>query len=231
MPRPRRDGTKAAPPNKKNLSDAFLKRLKPRGQMFAVWDTRQHGLCLMVQPSGHRAWKCVYRHHGRSRWLHLGDAKAINLSDARKLAGKVMMQAADGKDPLAERRAERGRGSFEELADRYRDQYAKKKNKSWQQGDALVRRFLIPRWGKLQAADIKRSDVRAMMGRIDAPIVANQVIAAASAIFAWAIRQEVMTVNPCTLVERNPVKSRERVLADSEIQKFWTAFVLKVCIL
>jgi len=33
-----------------------------------------------------------------------------------------------------------------------------------------------------------------------------------------------MTVNPCTLVERNPVKSRERVLADSEVQKFWNAF-------
>jgi hypothetical protein len=202
MPRPRRDGTKAASPTKKNLSDAFLKRLTPREKTFVVWDARQHGLCIMVQPSGHRAWKCVYRHHSRSRWFHIGDAKAIGLSDARKMAAKIMLQAAEGKDPVAERRAERSRGSFEELANRYRDQYAKKKNKSWQQADKLVRRFLLPKWGKLIAADITRSDVRSIMNKIDAPIVANQTLAAASAIFAWAIRQELMTVNPCTLVER-----------------------------
>jgi integrase len=88
----------------------------------------------------------------------------------------------------------------------------------------LVRRHLIPKWGKLQAADIARSDVKAMMARIKAPIVANQTLAAASAIFAWAIREEIVKINPCQLVERNETKSRERVLSDSEIPKFWVAF-------
>ena len=52
------------------------------------------------------------------------------------------------------------------------------------------------------------------MIRIDAPIVANQTLAAASAIFSWAIRQEILTVNPCKLVDRNPTTDRERVLSD-----------------
>jgi hypothetical protein len=30
--------------------------------------------------------------------------------------------------------------------------YAKGKNKSWQQADKLVKRYLLQRWGKLQAA-------------------------------------------------------------------------------
>src|ERR1019366_6631781 len=79
-------------------------------------------------------------------------------------------------------------------------------------------------WGKLQAADISRSDVKAAMTSITAPIVANQTISALSALFNWAIREEIVKVNPCALVERNETKSRERVLSDSEVPKFWAAF-------
>ena len=54
--------------------------------------------------------------------------------------------------------------------------------------------------------------------------MANQILAAASAIFTWAIREEILKANPCQQVERNKTKSRERVLSDSEIPKFWAAF-------
>jgi integrase len=135
-----------------------------------------------------------------------------------------MFKVAEGHDPAAERKAERGQGTFEELAIAYVERYAKKKNKSWRQADALVRKNLLPHWRKLQAANITRADVKAMMSRIDAPIVAIQTLAAASAIFAWAIREDILKINPCQQVERNATKSRERVLADSEIPLFWAAF-------
>ena len=68
--------------------------------------------------------------------------------------------------------------------------------------------------------------VKARMARIGALIVANQVLAAASAIFAWGIRNEVggVHVNPCVGVDRNPVRSRERVLSETELPLFWAAF-------
>jgi integrase len=80
-------------------------------------------------------------------------------------------------------------------------------------------------WGKLHAADISRSDVKAMMVRIEAPIVANQTLAAASAIFSWAIREEFagIKVNPCHGVTRNKTTSQERVLSNHEIPLFWFA--------
>src|SRR5262249_29579117 len=53
---------------------------------------------------------------------------------------------------------------------------------------------------------------------------ANGVKAAISAIFNWGIAQEIVTANPCKLVPNYPVKSRERVLCDSELPKFWKAF-------
>jgi integrase len=85
---------------------------------------------------------------------------------------------------------------------------------------------VIPKLGKLQAADISRGDAKALKAGISAPIVANQVLASVSAIFSWAIREEIrgIAVNPCIGVERNMTRSRERVLSDSEISQFWTGF-------
>ena len=64
------------------------------------------------------------------------------------------------------------------------------------------------------------------MTRIQAPIVANQVLASASAIFTWAIKEEFaeIKINPCHGVERNATQSRDRVLSESEVPRFWAEF-------
>lgn len=221
MARPRRDGTPAREVNRRKLTDLFVSSRKAQERPELIWDLKQPGLALSVRPTSKKAWKVIYRFHGRPRWLHLGDARAIGLADARRLAARVMLDVAEGKDPGAERRAERLTGTFAELASQYVELHAKKHNKSWRQAEALVRRHLLPRWGKLKANAITRADVRAVMIRIDAPIVANQVLASASAIFSWAIKQEILTVNPCKLVDRNPTTDRERVLSDAEVKLLW----------
>ena len=211
-------------PRKQKFSDGFIKRLKPEAERaYAVWDTRQPGLAVVVQPSGHRAFKFVYSFRSRPRWYHIGNA-AIPVADARRLAAGVMLKVIEGRDPAAEKKAERQGSTFAELAEAYVERYAKKKNKSWPQADKLVRKHLLPRWRKLPVANITRTDVKTMMTRIAAPIVANQTLAAASAIFAWAIREDILKINPCQQVERHATASRERILSDSEIPLFWSAF-------
>jgi len=224
MPRSRRDGTPArSTPNRRRLSDAFAKTVRSDSERVIVyWDTLQRGLALSVQPTGHRAWKVVYTIRGRGpRWYHMGDARAISLADARKLASKILYQVAEGADPHADRLALRGRGSFEQVAKRYLEEYAKKRNKSWRQADAHVTRYLLPRWANLDIGNIRRSDVKVAIAAIAAPILANQVLAAASAIFSWAMRQDIIAANPCSGVEKNETASRERILSDAEIAAFW----------
>jgi integrase len=202
----------------------LLQRLRPRAQRFLVWDSKQNGLALQIRPNGLRAWKVIYNFRGRTRWFHLGAGNAIGLKEARELARDIMYAVAKGEDPQAEKRARRSAGTFAELAERYVEDYAKRRNKSWKQADALVRRYLLPSWAKLEAKAINRSDVRLAIGRIAAPVLANQVLATASAIFSWAVKQEVIAVNPCHGIDRHQTTSRERVLADSELPLFWQAF-------
>jgi integrase len=207
------------PAHKRRLTELFVRKAKSG----VTWDTHQRGLALRVRAGGSRSWVVVYSRHGRSRWLTLGKADAIGLSDARIEAQKHMLAVAQGLDPAAERKAARGAGTFADLAAKYLE-HAKRVNKSWPQSDSLVRRFAIPRWGKLAAAAVTRGDVRALMARIESPSLANQTLAAISAIYSWGIEQEIVAANPCRLVRRNVIKSRERVLADSELPLVWKAF-------
>ena len=210
--------------NKQKLTSLTVTKLRPTAKPYLVWDTNQRGLALQIQPSGYRSFKLIYRFHNRPRWYHIGAADAIALADARKLAAELMLEVIRGKDPAAERRAERGAGTFAEMASRYVEEHAKKRNKSWRQGDYLVRRYLLPAWGRLSSKSIARSDVRAIIGSIAGASLANQVLASASAIFTWATKQELLANNPARGVERNATVSRERVLSDTEVPLFWQAF-------
>src|SRR5215469_17496507 len=125
------------PAMKRRLTELFVRKAKGRDSAYLVWDTHQRGLALRVLPTGNRSWVTVYSRFGRPRWLHLGNAGAIGLADARMLAAEAMLAVAKGKDPAAERKAERGAGTFAELAARYVE-HAKSRNKSWRQGARLV---------------------------------------------------------------------------------------------
>jgi integrase len=218
MPRRKREA------RKRQLTELFVQKVQPEARRVLVWDTKQHGLALQVQPTGAKSWKAIYSRQGRPRWLDIGKANAIGLADARKLAAKTMLAVAEGKDPAAEKKAERGAGTFAELAARYVE-VAKRKNKSWQQAARFVERYVTPRLGKLPAGSISRADINTMLARIeDTPTLWNQVLAQVSAIFSWAAKQGFVPANPCRGIERNKLRSRERIAAESEVPKLWAAF-------
>jgi integrase len=181
-------------------------------------DKRQPGLTLRRRPSGHESYYFVYNHRGRTRWYSIG---AVGLTDARRIAAKLRLAVVEGKDPQAEKLAQRDAGTFGELARRYIAEWSTRRNKSWEQAAYLVERHLLPRWSARVAREITRADVRAAIGAIASPSVANQTRAAASAIFSFGVRMEVLAFNPVRGVERNPTRSRERVLSDSEVALLW----------
>src|SRR5262245_50627576 len=120
--------------HKVRLTELKVRKAKARGSgALVIWDEVQRGLALRVQPTGGKSWYCVYARQGRTRWLRLGHADAIALGSARELAGEAMLAVARGKDPAAEKKAERGAGTFAELHDKYLEQHAKTHNKSWRQ--------------------------------------------------------------------------------------------------
>jgi integrase len=226
VPRPRADGSPPMATVKRKFMDVFINSLKAGDRRYICYDERQRGLAVIVQakPSTSKSYACLYYSHGSPRWMSLGRTNAIGLSDARKMAAKIALEVANGKDPAAEKRAARGRGTFAEVAVEYVEQHAKIHNKSWKQAARLIDRYVVPRIGALPASGVTRNDVKNLLSRIEAPILSNQVLASTSAVFSWAIREQIVAVNPCVLIKGNPTRARERIMSDSEVPKFWKEF-------
>jgi integrase len=211
--------------NKCKLTQMLVKRLKVTGtRPDMVWDTLCYGLVFVVQPSGHRTFRFFYSIAGRPRWIDLG---WIYLADAREIGFGLRADIARGLDPWAERRKKvlQRNITFGDLHKQYVT-FAAKERKAWKQPDRLIRRYVLPKWGKIEAASITSADVRAMTTKIAAPILARQVLMAASAIYTWAMKpqQGILTANPCKGVEHAESKDRERVLSNTEIVAFWKEF-------
>ena len=102
MSRPRGDGAAPREPNKRSLTELFVRKVKPEAAPFNAWDQKERGLVLRVHPTGRKAFKLVYSRQGRPRWYHIGD---VALADARRVAARIKLQVAEGKDPAAERKA------------------------------------------------------------------------------------------------------------------------------
>lgn len=218
-----------AGPNRRALTDLFIKAIKPQAKRVLYWDTKQEGLVLSVEPTGGKSYKLIYTHSGRPRWFTIGKFGKIGLKEARKIAREKMGEIYRGVDIQGEKVAARKAGTFEDLAARYIEQYAKRNLKAWRQSKYKVETYLLPRWRHLQAQSIRRSDVRAMFNAITSdgsPVTANQAVAQASAIFSWAIKNEVVDLpgNPAHGIDHNKTKARERVLSDNELPLFWAAF-------
>jgi integrase len=209
-----------------NFTENYVKRVKPEAAPFNIWDTGMRGLVLRVQPTSHRAFKFVYSFRNRPRWFHIGDTD-MGLKEARRLAAKHLSAVAEGRDPLTEHRSRREAGTFGDLADKYLELKAKPENKSWGQARSLVEKYLFPKWRHLEASSITLSDVNTVIDaiRMRAPIQANQVMAAASAIFTWGVKRGMVPTNPVRGVDRSKTTSRARKLEaeHGEYKLFWDA--------
>jgi len=90
LARPRRDGTPPRKPIKEKITDTFIAGLRPEGRLLIAYDAKLRGLAVTVQPkTGRKSFKAIYFVGGFPRWCHIGDASAISLADARKIAAKV----------------------------------------------------------------------------------------------------------------------------------------------
>jgi hypothetical protein len=83
MSRPRRDGRTPRATRKSKLSDALVRSLQAESAPYLVWDKKLEGFAVQVQPTGHKAFKCIYRMNGNLRWLTIGSIGKIDFDNAR----------------------------------------------------------------------------------------------------------------------------------------------------
>ena len=147
----------------------------------------------------------------------------------RHAAGRLRVAVADGADPQRERVAKRAAAAdvltFDRLAQRYLDEYARPRKSSWRNDAGYLKR---PRqaWGRRDAATISRRDAITLLDEIKAtaPVSANRTQSVLVTLFNWAVEDQLLDATPLAGMRRRaPEKPKERTLTDAEIRALWRA--------
>ncbi|EAW30205.1 integrase, phage related protein [marine gamma proteobacterium HTCC2143] len=211
----------------KPFTDTYIRSLKPKAERYEI--SEPGGLRLRVSSSGKKSWVYVYRQNKRLRRLTIGRYPNISLSAARVEIAKARLTREKGIDPAIEAQLKTQKRlhapTVEQLISLYIEQHAKLKKKTWKEDKRALSVELLPLYGMVKAADIRRSDIVYLLEKIAqrAPISANRALEIIRKMFNWAVEREIVEINPCWQVSRpSQENKRERALSESELKALWT---------
>jgi integrase len=189
---------------------------------------------LLLHVGGRTAsWMVDYKPHGKREdgrrrskiRMKLGDAMTIPLPDARTAARAVKVKVAEGRDPHAEKRAERAQAIAEraivpETTADALDAYLQAVQN--RQGVADNTRRLQSYYARkaiaelnlerLPLAAIDERAVRLMLDRIASPTQRWHLFSALRRFLGWARKRKLIADNPCEAIDADdrPDKPRDR---------------------
>ena len=89
------------------LTQLLVNKVEPKDTLYKVRDSITQRLYVAVRPSGRHSYYLDYRIYGKRGNLKLGGT-SVPLADIRKVAQAVLVDIANGQDPvLAKRRKKR----------------------------------------------------------------------------------------------------------------------------
>jgi integrase len=173
------------------LSDTRVRTAKARERPYKLFDER--GLFLLVTPAGGRLWRLRYRMAGVEKLLALGVYPDVPLKRAREKRDEARTLIADGIDPNAQRKAERGAQAqtFEAVAAEWLE--LQKKSLAPETLSILGARLnsaLYPYLGSRPVAAITAQELLAVLRRIEARgrhETAHRVRALAGRVLRYAV--------------------------------------------
>ncbi len=214
------------------LTDAFVRNIKANGDRQEFHDEGYHGrgtLILRIGAKGSRTWNFLYKFQGTLRRLKLGDYPDLSLAAARLKAHEAVVTIESGTDPAEsvaiEKETYRETTAVGDLAKQFIELYCKPRKRSWQEDERILKMDVLPVLGHKKVTEVTRKDVSSLLDSIvarGAPIAANRTLAVVRKMFNWAVDRGDLEANP--IAGRSaPTKeqSRDRVLTDAEIQRFW----------
>jgi integrase len=209
------------------LDDRFCCRVAPPsdGSPYALhYDTVCRRFALRVTKAGFRSFVLNYRSHGVERRLTIGSFPDWPANLARKEAQKLKRWVDQGRDPQAERHAERRAPSVAALFERYFAEHAiepKKRLASIVEDKAIYAKWIDRGLGNRKVVDIKRADIERLHRQAtgEAPIRANRMLSLLSTAFGLAVRWELRSDNPAKAIDRNREQARQRYLSGDELAR------------
>lgn len=194
------------------LTDSALRNAKPTDKTQRLFDGE--GLYLEVSPSGGKWWRLKYRMAGKEKRLSLGTYPDVSLRDARERKIEARALLAAGVDPSEARKESKAAArlaqlnTFEAVAGAWLAKCAHDWDASTlHKSRASLETYAYPFIGGLPVNNVKPSDVRELVKRIDAAgarETAGRVFQRIRAVYRYAVQEELTDNDPT-----HPLKAAE----------------------
>ena len=209
------------------LTKSVVDTAKPAARDYEIRDTTIPGFFCKITPAGRKTFMLSYRTPtGERRKPALGTYGQITVDQARKLAQDFLASVRGGADPSQERQVARTAPTVKDLADRFMVEHSEARNKpSTVRGNRItLKAHVLPALGKTKVADVKRSDVADLIGRLrDRPTAANHCLSLLRKMFnlaeLWGLRPD--GTNPCRHVKKYTGSKRTRLITDEELARLY----------
>jgi integrase len=189
------------------------------------YDTKTPGLGIMVFPSGTKTFFLYKRVDGKPDKIKLGRFPEVSIEQARNAALAGMNDIAKGINPNKEKQRLRNETTFAKLAERFINEYAKERKKSWENDLGYYTNHLKPLDNK-KISMITRSNVEKLHNEIKNKTglyAANRSLALLKTMFNRAIDWGFDGNNPAAKIKKFPEQARDRALQPHELNNFFEA--------
>lgn len=209
------------------LTKSAVDSAQPGTTDYELRDTIVPGFFCKITPAGRKVFMLSYRTPtGERRKPSLGTYGQITVDQARKLALDFLASVRGGADPSQERQVARTAPTVKDLADRFMVEHSEARNKpSTVRGNRItLKAHVLPALGKAKVADVKRSDVADLIGRLrGTPTAANHCLSLLRKMFnlaeLWGFRPD--GTNPCRHIKKYTGSKRTRLITDEELVRLY----------
>ena len=209
------------------LTKSAVDSARPDTTDYELRDTIVPGFFCKITPAGRKVFMLSYRTPtGERRKPSLGTYGQITVDQARKLASDFLASVRGGGDPSQERQVARTAPTVKDLADRFMVEHSEARNKpSTVRGNRITLKVhVLPAMGRTKVADVKRSDVADLIGRLrGTPTAANHCLSLLRKMFnlaeLWGLRPD--STNPCRHIKKYTGSKRTRLITDEELIRLY----------
>jgi integrase len=210
------------------LTDQVIRKLpSPPAGYALTWDAEIKGFGVRVTAAGAKSFVLQYRAAGIGRRHTIGSFPDWPTTAAREEAKRLKRIVDTGGDPALDRREQREAPTVADLIERWRTDHApKKRERSRQEDEGLIRQWIASELGKRKVAEIRCTDIERLHRKITdhgTPVRANRTLILLSKMFALSVRWEMRDDNPVAGIERNHETPRERYLTGDEMERLAAA--------
>lgn len=182
------------------------------------------GFGVRVTANGRRAFVMNYRVNGLERRYTIGEHGTWSVIAALREGRDLRKRIDKGDDPLAQRTEKRDAATLKELCQQFLEQHVADLRGSTQRDYKALIAIIQAELGGQKLEAVHRANIAALhRSRKTTPYRANRLLAVASALFNFAVREKLCVENPCKGIKRFPEDPRERYLSPEELARLTEA--------